>query len=102
MPIPLTSIPFMCPSLRPEHAPPLPTSAHAQTPAYVKDGSQTTNVSGTPAKDYGAESTFDKATNSIQYTTVAKFPPVKLLPNAERKRILGAPSFVHDRDAVLC
>lgn len=66
------------------------------TPAYVKDGSKTTNISGTPAKDYGAESTFDKATNSIQYTTVAKFPPVKLLPNAERKRILvtGGAGFV--------
>ena len=32
---------------------------------------------------------YDKDSNSIQYTTVAKFPPVKLLPNSERKRILS-------------
>ncbi|KAK1927224.1 UDP-glucuronic acid decarboxylase Uxs1p [Papiliotrema laurentii] len=48
------------------------------------------------SKDFGTESTYDQASNSIQYTTVGKFPPVKLLPNAERKRILitGGAGFV--------
>ncbi|WWD19141.1 hypothetical protein CI109_103599 [Kwoniella shandongensis] len=65
-------------------------------PAYIKQGEQTKEVTGTGHKDYGSESTYDKDTNSIQYTTVAKFPPVKLLPNAERKRILvtGGAGFV--------
>ncbi|KAL7422533.1 UDP-glucuronic acid decarboxylase 1 [Cryptotrichosporon argae] len=64
-------------------------------PSYVKTPSQTVNV-GTQPKDYGAESVYDKEKNTIQYTTVAKFPPVRLLPNAERKRILvtGGGGFV--------
>ncbi|ORY35508.1 UDP-glucuronic acid decarboxylase Uxs1p [Naematelia encephala] len=66
------------------------------TPVFVKDGSKVENVTGAPAKEYGSESTYDKATNAIQYTTIAKFPPVKLLPNSERKRILvtGGAGFV--------
>ncbi|KAK8854714.1 hypothetical protein IAR55_003453 [Kwoniella newhampshirensis] len=65
-------------------------------PAYIKSGQTTKEVTGTGHQDYGSESTFDKDTNTIQYTTVAKFPPVKLLPNAERKRILvtGGAGFV--------
>jgi len=59
-----------------------------QAPSYVKTGAQTINI-GSEKKDFGSESVYDKESNSIQYTTVAKFPPVKLLPNAERKRILG-------------
>lgn len=46
------------------------------------------SVPGAPKK-FGAESTYDKESNSIQYSTVAHFPPVRLLPNADRKRILG-------------
>ncbi|CAD6577182.1 MAG: UDP-glucuronic acid decarboxylase 1 [Tremellales sp. Tagirdzhanova-0007] len=66
------------------------------SPAYVKDGPTIASVAGVPSQDYGAESTYDKGTNSIQYTTVAKFPPVKLLPNSDRKRILvtGGAGFV--------
>jgi UDP-glucuronate decarboxylase len=47
-----------------------------------------------PQKEYGANSTYNAEQNTIAYTTVAKFPPVKLLPNAERKRILGGLSSV--------
>ncbi|RSH88839.1 UDP-glucuronic acid decarboxylase 1 [Saitozyma podzolica] len=43
-------------------------------PSYLKQGSETTNITGTQ-KDYGSEQTYDKNTNTIQYTTVAKFPP---------------------------
>lgn len=64
------------------------TDTTVQAPSYVKSGSKTVNI-GTEKKDFGAESTYDKESNSIQYTTVAKFPPVRLLPNSERKRILG-------------
>ncbi|WVF67436.1 hypothetical protein IAT40_002192 [Kwoniella sp. CBS 6097] len=66
------------------------------TPAFVKEGDKEKDMTGQGHKDYGTESTFIKETNSIQYTTVAKFPPVKLLPNAERKRILvtGGAGFV--------
>ena len=56
-----------------------------KSPSYIKDSSRGT----APLSDYGTESTYNKDNNSIQYTTVAKFPPVRLLPNAERKRILG-------------
>ena len=59
-----------------------------QAPSYIKTGGQTVNI-GSEKKDFGSESVYDKESNSIQYTTVAKFPPVKLLPNSERKRILS-------------
>lgn len=64
-------------------------------PSYIKSGSKTVNI-GSEKKDFGSESVYDKESNSIQYTTVAKFPPVKLLPNSERKRILitGGAGFV--------
>jgi UDP-glucuronate decarboxylase len=61
---------------------------NTQAPSYIKTGAQTVNI-GSEKKDFGSESVYDKESNSIQYTTVAKFPPVKLLPNAERKRILS-------------
>lgn len=62
-------------------------------PSYTKQGAKTTKGTG---KDYGSESIYDESSNSIQYTTVAKFPPVRLLPNAQRKRILvtGGAGFV--------
>ncbi|RSH88309.1 UDP-glucuronic acid decarboxylase 1 [Apiotrichum porosum] len=65
-------------------------------PAFVKEGDKVDNTVPTPHKDYGTESTYDKESNKIQYTTFAKFPPVRLLPNAERKRILvtGGAGFV--------
>ncbi|WOO77018.1 UDP-glucuronic acid decarboxylase 1 [Vanrija pseudolonga] len=65
------------------------------TPSYIKSGDKTTHV-GAPHKDYGTESVYDKDSNKIQYTTFAKFPPVRLLPNSERKRILvtGGAGFV--------
>ena len=61
----------------------------AKAPSYLKEGSKTVHLAGAASKDYGSESIYDKESKSIQYTTVSKFPPVKLLPNAERKRILG-------------
>lgn len=60
-----------------------------QAPAYVKEGSKIAPVAGSTVKGHGSESVYDKDSNTIQYTTVAKFPPVRLLPNADRKRILG-------------
>jgi UDP-glucuronate decarboxylase len=64
-------------------------------PAFIKAGAETTNV-GSASKDYGTESVYDKDSNKIQYTTFAKFPPVRLLPDAQRKRILvtGGAGFV--------
>lgn len=47
-----------------------------------------TPAAGAPKK-FGAESTYNKEDNTIQYSTIAHFPAVRLLPNAERKRILG-------------
>ena len=64
------------------------TAINLQAPSYIKSGSRTVNI-GSEKKDFGSESVYDKDSNSIQYTTVAKFPPVKLLPNSERKRILS-------------
>jgi hypothetical protein len=74
--------------------------ANEQAPSYIKSGSRTVNI-GSEEKDFGSESVYDKDSNSIQYTTVAKFPPVKLLPNSERKRILSefTPLIVVRRDA---
>lgn len=67
-----------------------------QAPSYIKEGDKVENLTPTPHKDYGSESVYDKESNKIQYTTFAKFPPVRLLPNAERKRILvtGGAGFV--------
>ncbi|GMK53700.1 hypothetical protein CspeluHIS016_0102860 [Cutaneotrichosporon spelunceum] len=64
-------------------------------PAFIKAGTETTNV-GSAEKDYGTQSHYDKDTNRIQFTTFAKFPPVRLLPDAQRKRILvtGGAGFV--------
>ncbi|ORX38425.1 hypothetical protein BD324DRAFT_588785 [Kockovaella imperatae] len=47
-------------------------------------------------QEYGSQSTYDKASNTVKYTTLANFPPVRLLPNSERKRILvtGGAGFV--------
>lgn len=65
-----------------------------QTPAYVKESSS--DAADESPKTHGPESTYFKDTNSIQYTTVNKFPAVRLLPNSERKRILvtGGAGFV--------
>lgn len=40
-------------------------------------------------KQYGAKSVYDADKNTVAYSSDTKYPPVKLLPNAERKRILG-------------
>jgi len=48
------------------------------------------------AKGYQSRSIYHPQTNSISYTTLSRFPPVKLLPPASRKRILvtGGAGFV--------
>ncbi|KAG8991578.1 UDP-glucuronic acid decarboxylase 1 [Tulasnella sp. 427] len=48
------------------------------------------------AIDYQSKSIFHPKDNSISYTTLSRFPPVKLLPHADRKRILvtGGAGFV--------
>jgi hypothetical protein len=67
-----------------------------QPKAVLKEGQSTSTASVTEPKDYSSETVFDKAKNEVQYSTAKKFPPVKLLPNAERKRILvtGGAGFV--------
>lgn len=40
-------------------------------------------------KQYGAKSDYNAENNTVAYSSDTKYPPVKLLPNAERKRILG-------------
>ncbi|TYJ58060.1 hypothetical protein B9479_001155 [Cryptococcus floricola] len=59
------------------------------SPAYIKEGEDVKISLDAPRKEFNSETTYDHNTNSIQYTTVNKFPPVKLLPNSERKRILS-------------
>ncbi|KAG8936026.1 UDP-glucuronic acid decarboxylase 1 [Tulasnella sp. 419] len=46
--------------------------------------------------DYQSKSIYHPNDNSISYTTLSRFPPVKLLPPSERKRILvtGGAGFV--------
>ncbi|QRV72648.1 GDP-mannose 4,6-dehydratase [Ceratobasidium sp. AG-Ba] len=46
--------------------------------------------------EYQSKSIYDPDTHSISYTTLSRFPPVKLLPNSEKKRILvtGGAGFV--------
>lgn len=48
------------------------------------------------AIDYHSKSIFHPNDNSISYTTLSRFPPVKLLPHADRKRVLvtGGAGFV--------
>jgi len=44
----------------------------------------------------GQQSTYDSVSNSIAFTTLASFPPVKVLPPTKKKRILvtGGAGFV--------
>lgn len=46
--------------------------------------------------EYQSKSIYNPETQSISYTTLSRFPPVKLLPNSEKKRILvtGGAGFV--------
>lgn len=62
-------------------------------PHYRTDGEQ--EPEGGPSL-LGPQSTFDHASHSIAYTTLCKFPPVKLLPPSQKKRILvtGGAGFV--------
>lgn len=55
-----------------------------------------TPVDKDKADPYRSESIYDKNDHSISYSTVQRFPPVKLLADTERKRILvtGGAGFV--------
>ena len=46
--------------------------------------------------DYQSKSIYNPLTNSISYTTLSRFPPVRLLPPSQRKRVLvtGGAGFV--------
>ncbi|KAG8762570.1 UDP-glucuronic acid decarboxylase 1 [Ceratobasidium sp. 423] len=46
--------------------------------------------------EYQSKSIYHPQTQSISYTTLSRFPPVKLLPNSEKKRVLvtGGAGFV--------
>jgi len=70
---------------------------------YLKPHYAVHSKSGTTAKDEGEESeflgvqsTYHPATHSISYTSIAHYPPVKLLPPTQRKRVLitGGAGFV--------
>ena len=78
-------------------------------PHYVMTAASTTNGSGEEQAEevehakftgaYGAyqsKSIYHPDTQSISYTTLSRFPPVKLLPPSQRKRILvtGGAGFV--------
>ncbi|KAF7354952.1 NAD(P)-bd-dom domain-containing protein [Mycena sanguinolenta] len=54
------------------------------------------NAQFTQGADYQSKSIYHPDTNSISYTTLSRFPPVKLLPPSARKRILvtGGAGFV--------
>lgn len=62
-------------------------------PHYRTDGEKETEGK---VELLGPQSTFDSTTHSISYTTLSKFPPVKLLPPSQKKRILvtGGAGFV--------
>ncbi|WVN86333.1 uncharacterized protein L203_101496 [Cryptococcus depauperatus CBS 7841] len=66
------------------------------TPAYIREGKDVTVSIDAPEKDFSTVTTYNHNTNTIQYSTVNKFPPIKLLPNHKRKRILitGGAGFV--------
>jgi UDP-glucuronate decarboxylase len=40
-------------------------------------------------KQYGAKSEYNSESKTVAYSSETKYPPVKLLTNTERKRILG-------------
>ena len=70
---------------------------------YLKPHYEVQAKSGTTAEDEGGKpgllgvrSTYHPATHSISYTSIAHYPPVKLLPPTQRKRILitGGAGFV--------
>ena len=72
------------------------TRTDAQPASVIKEGSSTSTASVTSPKDYSSETVVDKVNSTVQYSTSKKFPPVKNLPNSERKRILvtGGAGFV--------
>lgn len=67
---------------------------------YVKTSDSTSSLKnlagGDDADDYLSKSIFHPDTGSISYTTLSRFPPVRLLPVPQRKRILvtGGAGFV--------
>jgi len=62
---------------------------------HSKSG-KTTKDEGEKSEFLGVQSTYHPATHSISYTSIAHYPPVKLLPPTQRKRILitGGAGFV--------
>ncbi|KAI0092556.1 UDP-xylose synthase [Irpex rosettiformis] len=67
---------------------------------YVKTSTSTSSLKNLDGEDdtndYLSKSIFHPDTGSISYTTLSRFPPVKLLPVSQRKRILvtGGAGFV--------
>ncbi|KAI0775438.1 hypothetical protein BC629DRAFT_1527331 [Irpex lacteus] len=67
---------------------------------YVKTSDSTSSLKnlagGDDTDDYLSKSIFHPDTGSISYTTLSRFPPVRLLPVSQRKRILvtGGAGFV--------
>jgi hypothetical protein len=46
-------------------------------------------VQNKPENATETTSVYNKDANTVEYTNFSKYPAVKLLPNTERKRILG-------------
>ena len=66
-------------------------------PHYEVNPSGTTaRGEGETSKPLGVQSTYHPDSHSISYTSIAHYPPVKLLPPTQRKRILvtGGAGFV--------
>jgi UDP-glucuronate decarboxylase len=67
---------------------------------YVKTSTSTSSLKNLAGEndetDYLSKSIYHPDTGSISYTTLSRFPPVKLLPPSQRKRILvtGGAGFV--------
>lgn len=66
------------------------SGAEAQALVKIDDGFNDEDV------EYQSKSIYHPSTNSISYTTLSRFPPVKLLPPSQRKRVLvtGGAGFV--------
>ncbi|KAF9520734.1 hypothetical protein BS47DRAFT_1378589 [Hydnum rufescens UP504] len=77
--------------LRPHY---VTTSSDAEDPSEVKDHAHF--LQGHQHSAYQSKSIYHAEDNTISYTTLSRFPPVRLLPPSARKRILvtGGAGFV--------
>jgi UDP-glucuronate decarboxylase len=71
-------------------------SVEALRSLYLRPHHEADGTDATKTPLLGQQSTYDSVSKSIAFTTLASFPPVKLLPTTKKKRILvtGGAGFV--------